>query len=142
MPALLQVFGNHHPTLTTALAGILGVDFENASAGTLSLALADPHKLPPSCIVNTFIQASFGTGPIGQILPRRFILFRFGPPAHIGGFWIFQKNKRITPGKISGLLLGEKAALGSNVSVERAHLFAHLFSPRPHSRTSGDTVLL
>src|SRR5258707_12410863 len=111
MPALLQVFGNHHPTLTTALAGILGVDFENASAGTLSLALADPHKLPPSCIVNTFIQASFGTGPIGQILPRRFILFRFGPPAHIGGVLLFKTHKSITLVKTTLVLIVKKPSL-------------------------------
>jgi hypothetical protein len=54
MPALLQVFGNHHPTLATALAGISGVHFKDASAGTLSLALANLHKLPPSRIASAF----------------------------------------------------------------------------------------
>src|SRR5258707_5764057 len=128
MPALLQVFGNHHPTLATSLAGILGVHFEDTSTGTLSLALADPHKLSPSRVSNAFIQASFATSPIGQILPGRFILFRFGLPAHIGRLEVLKAEDAIAHHQLACFFMVEIAALVANVVMDFADLLA-CFAP-------------
>src|SRR5258708_36848429 len=130
MPAFLQIFGNHHPTLATALAGIPGVHFENASAGTLSLALADPHKLPPSRVANAFIQARFTTGSIGQILPGLCVLFCFWPPAQVGGLEIFKAEESIPLDQLTCFFVVEIVPLIANMSMKLTDLSARFAAAR------------
>jgi hypothetical protein len=128
--------------LATSLAGVPGVDFEDASTGTLSLALADPHKLPPSRIPNAFIQTSFAAGSIGQILPRRFVLFRFGSSAHVGRFQIFKADYSIPIDQLARFFVVKIAPLVANVSMELADPSARFSAARRAWLLAGYPLLM
>jgi len=126
----------------TALAGILGVHFEDASTGTLSLALADPHKLPPSRIPDAFIQASFATGSVVYILPSHFILFWPGPPAHVCRLEVLNTEDTILLDQLTCFFVVKIAPLIANVSMKLAELLARFSASRRASLLACQPMLL
>jgi hypothetical protein len=78
-------------------------------------------ELLPSSIENTFIQASFRTPPIGQVLSGSLILFRFGPFAHVGRLKLFKNYGLVVVYQIAGFLVVKVLPLVTNMSMVLAN---------------------
>src|SRR6266571_1754455 len=82
VPTHTEVFLDDAPTTTTRLTCIMGSDFHDRATSLFRFIARHRDEGSPSCIQNTLVQAAFGGGSIGNILPI-FVLFRFGTRRHV-----------------------------------------------------------
>ena len=122
MPPLIEVFLLDHTATATHLTGVLRRDKQNVGTGALCLARTDLLELSPTSIMDTLIQASFGTCSIGQVVPGCFILFGLWSLAHIRWSQLFKHDGLICAHQLTGLFVMEVFPLITDVPVSLAYL--------------------
>jgi len=77
-------------------------------------------ELSPTSVKDTFVQASFRTGSVWEVLPGGLILFGLGPLAHIRGSQLFKDHGLVLGDQLASLFVVEIFPLITNMSVSLA----------------------
>src|SRR6266700_1069094 len=95
MPAFAEILFADSATAATPLAGIAGIHKQHRSTSVCSFVDTELLEHRPTSIDNTFIQSTFGSRSIRQVLPV-FIRFRLRALAHVFGLQLLKDNQAIS----------------------------------------------
>ena len=123
------------------LGGLHGIDFGNDTASPCCLARDDLHKLSPSCIQHTLIQATFCSGSIWQVHPV-FILFGFGTAYQVRELQLFKDDHLVLFDEFVGLLVVKVSSLVSYLAMCFRYDLTRLFPPMGTAFLARQSMLL
>ena len=107
MGTFLERFRNQLTAAAAALAGVIGVHQRHVSPGTCSLGDTEALGIVPTSIKNGRVQASFRTGPVGQIGTFLFrVRLGFGCLAHLRDLQVFKnQGSKVVHQRMRGLMV-------------------------------------
>ena len=83
VPPDREIFADQEAAAATGLGGIARGDLDDGAASFFRFACTQSRQCSPGRIKDTFVQATFGGGPVGQKCAGLFVLLGFGGGTHV-----------------------------------------------------------